>query len=176
MRHVKPTVFAACLMVLLMTPVLYAGYGCCGGGQGFGPGGKGGFALGDLSKEQQEKVNALRIDLLKKQEATRSDLAKKRIEFMELNSKENPDESALQKKREEMWALQDQMRNERRSFQTSVRALLTPEQRAKLGGFGPGGNCPMGFGGCGAGRGPGRGAGCCRGAGGWQGGAGPQSM
>jgi Spy/CpxP family protein refolding chaperone len=162
MRHVKAAVFVTCLMVLLSTPVLYAGYGCCGGGPGFGPGGKGGFAWGDLSKEQQEKLNSLRIDLLKKQEAIQSDLAKKRIEFMELTAKDKPDEQALQKTREEIWALQDRMRTERRAFQTSLRALLTPEQRSKLGGFGPGAGCPMGMGGCGAGRG----AGCCQGMGG----------
>lgn len=165
MRHLKPTVFVACLMVLLVTPALYAKSGCCGGGPGFGPMGKGGFAWGDLSKEQQEKVNALRIDLLKKQQGLQSDMAKKRIEYMELTSKDNPDEKAIQKTKEEIWSLQDSMRNNRRAFQTSVREVLTPEQRSKLGGFGPGAGCPMGSGGCGAGRG----AGCCKGPGGWQG-------
>lgn len=160
MRHAKATILAASLMVLLITPVLYAGFGCCGGGPGLGPMGRGDALWGDLSKEQKQQVDALRLDLLKKQQAIQSEMAKKRIESMELASKDKPDEQAIQKKREEMWALQDQMRNERRDFQTKLSGLLTPEQRSKLGGFGPGMGCPMGMGGCGAGAGR---------MGGWQG-------
>ncbi|MCX5873268.1 MAG: hypothetical protein NTY51_08555, partial [Deltaproteobacteria bacterium] len=64
----------------------------------------------------------------------------------------------IQKKKEEIWALQDQMRNEGRTFGTKIRALLTPEQREKLGaGMGGGRGC------CGQGGGGGMGAGGGRG-------------
>jgi len=168
MRHAKATILVASLMALLIAPPLYAAGGCCGGGPGFGPMGKGNAIWGDLSKDQQQQVSALRMDFLKKQEALRSDLSKKHIEMMELTSKDNPDDKAIQKNREEIWALQDQMRNEGRAMQTKLQGLLTPEQRAKLGTFGPGFRCPMGMGGCGAGLGA---AGCCQGRGNWQGGS-----
>ena len=161
MKLAKATILTASLLVLLITPALYAGPGCCGGGPGFGPMGRGGAFLGDLSKEQQQQADALRLDLFKKQQAFQNELSKKQIELMELAAKTNPDEQTLQAKREEMWKLQDQMRNERRAFQTKLMGLLTPEQRSKIGAFGPGGGCPMGMGGFG----------CGRGAGGWQGAA-----
>jgi len=162
MKSNKVAVLAASVMVLLLASVLYAGPGGWGGG----PGGMGRGAAfwGDLSKEQQDKMSSLRLDFLKKQEALREQMAKKRIELMELASKDKADDTAIEKKREEIWKLQDQMRNERRAMSTQLRSVLTPEQRAKFGGFGPGAGCPMGMGpGFGGGRGFG---GCCGGRGG----------
>jgi Spy/CpxP family protein refolding chaperone len=158
MKSKKVAVLAGSVMVLLLASVLYAGPGGMGMGSAF---------WGDLSKEQQEKMNSLRLDFLKKQEALREQVAKKRIELMELASKDKADEDAIQKKREEIWKLQDQLRNERRAMSTQLRSVLTPEQKAKFGGFGPDAGCPMGMGpGCRGGRGFGRGWG-----GGWGGSA-----
>ncbi|MBI4965585.1 MAG: periplasmic heavy metal sensor [Desulfomonile tiedjei] len=170
MKFNKVTVLAASLLVLLLASVLYAGPGGWGGGPGAM--GRGGAFWGDLSKEQQEKVTSLRLESLKKQEALREQMAKKRIELMEMTSKDKADEGAIQKTREEIWALQDQMRNEGRAMSTKLRSVLTPEQKEKFGNFGPGAGCGFGggrgFGGCcgggqagfGGGRGPG---GCCGG-------------
>jgi hypothetical protein len=99
-------------------------------------------------------------------EALRSEVAQKRIEMLDLASKDKPDEQAIEKKRQEIWALKDSMRNDRRAMGTKIRSLLTPEQKQKLGpfagigmdkgGMGFGGGCPM------MGRGSG-GKGCCGG-------------
>jgi len=141
------------VMALLAAASVYAGQG----GMGSGPGmGKGAAMWGDLSKEQQAQVATLRVEFMKKIHPLRTEMGQKRIELTELASKEKPDEQVIQKKREEMWALQDAMRNERRAMTTKFRALLTPEQREKIGPMGAG----MGFGGgigrCGFG-GPGEG-------------------
>jgi Spy/CpxP family protein refolding chaperone len=101
----------------------------------------------------------MRTEFMKKQEAVRSQMAQKRIELLELASKDKPDEQAIEKKRQEMWALQDQARDERRAMGTKFRALLTPEQRQKLGPVGMGMGFGRGAGGCGFGAGCGGGAG-----------------
>lgn len=158
MRFTKATVLAASIAVLLMASAASAQMSCCPGGAG-----KGAAAWGDLTPEQQKQVTTLRDEFFKKQETLRSDMAKKRIELMELAAKEKPDEQVIEKKRQEVWDLQDAMRNEQRSMGTKFRALLTPEQKQKLGpmglGFGavgPGDSCcslrgGKGCGGC-AGR------------------------
>jgi Spy/CpxP family protein refolding chaperone len=119
--------------------------------------GPGGAVWGDLTKEQQKQVETLKLDLLKKTEPLRAQMSQKRIEMMELTSKDNPDEQAIEKKRQEIWDLQDTMRNERRAMSTKFRSVLTPEQRQKLGAFGPGAGMGGGFGG---GQGMGRGRAC----------------
>lgn len=169
----RPTVIAlATVMVLVMACTVYAGprgWGGC-----WGPGGKGGV-LKDLSDDQRKQFSEQRLAFMKKIQPLRAEIGKKRIELMELASKDTPDEEAIQKKKEEIWALKDTIRNERRAFKTKMRSLLTPEQRKKLGpfggGFGPGGGFGKGKrfgGGKGWGGGcPGWGGGCP----GWGGGS-----
>ena len=155
MKSTKVVIPVALLIALFMAVTVYAGPGRWGG-DGMGPGGA---VWGDLTKEQQKQVESLRLDLLKKTEPLRAQMSQKRIEMMELTSKDNPDEQAIEKKRQEIWALQDSMRNERRAMSTKFRSLLTPEQRQKLGALGPGAG--MGCGGrFGAGQGMGRGNAC----------------
>jgi Spy/CpxP family protein refolding chaperone len=146
--------------VVLAASVAFAGQGpgwCCGMGRG--------QVMANLTPEQQKQVTALRLEFLKKTEPLGTQMRQKRIELMELAAKDKADEQTLEKKRQEIWDLQDKMRNERRAFQTKFRSLLTPEQKQQLGpgagmGFGPGGGCGFGRGGCcGAGKGFGRGMG-----------------
>jgi len=155
MKSTKVVIPVVLLIALFMAVTVYAGPGRWGGGC-MGPGGP---VWGDLTKEQQKQEESLRLDLLKKTEPLRAQKSQKRIEMMELASKDNPDEQAIEKKRHEIWALQDSMRNERRAMSTKLRSLLNPEQRQKLGAFGRGAGmgCGDGFGG---GQGMGRGRAC----------------
>ena len=152
------------MMIFLVASAAFAQQmGCCSGGAGTG-----GAIWGDLTSDQQKQVTALKNEFFKKQETLRSDMAKKRIEIMEMASKESPDEQAIDKKKQEIWALQDAMRNEGRAMGTKFRALLTPEQKQKMGpgGSGFGGmnlGTGGGFGGGGCGFGGGRGCGGCAG-------------
>ena len=105
MKSTKVVIPVALLIALFMAVTVYAGPGrCCGGGGGMGPGGA---VWGDLTKEQQKQMESLRLDLLKKTEPLRAQMSQKRIEMMELASKDSPDEQAIEKKRQEIWALQD---------------------------------------------------------------------
>jgi Spy/CpxP family protein refolding chaperone len=168
MRKSKMALGLIVAMSLLVASSVFAA-GPCGGCPGFG-GGKGmGFGAGlaqidNLTKDQQDKINTEKTDFLKKTEVVRSQKALKRIELMDFAAKNPQDEATIQKKKEEIWALQDQMRNEGRAFGTKIRSLLTPEQREKLGVAGLGrGFCghggPGGMGGCRQGKGGGMGFG-----------------
>ena len=130
------------VMAALVASALWAGPG--GMGKGFGPGAA---VWNELSKDQQTQINTLRIEFMKKANAIKSQIGQKRIELAELANTPKPDEAAIQKKREEIWALRDAMVKERRALGTQVRSVLTPEQREKLG--------AMGFMGGGFGMGPG---------------------
>ncbi len=152
-----------CVAALAAFSTAYAQPACCPALN------KGGSLYSELNPDQQKQVTQMKTDHLKALEGIRSEMAKKRIESLELTSKDQPDEKALQKVREDMWALQDKARNENRAFSTKFRALLTPEQREKLGPAGlgmglGGGRCGMGQGG-GFGMGQGRGCGFAAGGG-----------
>ncbi|MFH0959883.1 MAG: periplasmic heavy metal sensor [Pseudomonadota bacterium] len=155
------------LSLLVASSVFAAGpYGAgpgLGGAMGMG-GGAGLAKIDNLTKDQQDKINAEKTDFLKKTEVLRSQKALKRIDLMDFAAKNPQDESTIQKKKEEIWALQDQIRNDRRAFGTKIRSLLTPEQREKLGVTGLGrGFCghggPGGMGGFRQGKGGGMGFG-----------------
>ncbi len=158
MRFTKLAILIGSMAILLLGSTAFA-QSCCGVGPVNGP-----AVWSDLTPEQQKQATALRTEFLKKQEALRSDMAKKRIEMMELASKEKPDEAAIEKKRQEIWGLQDDMIKESRSMGVKFRGLLTPEQKQKLAsmgprfqGPGPGGCCGLGANaGCGGclGKGP----------------------
>ena len=145
MKSTKVMIPVALVIALFLAVTVYAGPGRWAGGMG-----PGGAVWGDLTKEQQKQMESLKLDLLKKTEPLQAQVSQKRIEMMELASKDSPDEKAIEKKRQEIWSLQDAMRNDRRAMSAKFRSLLTPEQRQKLGAFGPGAG--IGCGGCFAGR------------------------
>jgi Spy/CpxP family protein refolding chaperone len=140
MKSYRSMMVVVSLGVLLMVSSVYAGPRGMGFGSGMCPGGGMGqwAATLDLTPEQQKQAQALRIEFMKKQEELRSQIAKKRIELLETTTSGAADEPTIEKKKQEMWALQDAARNERRAMGTKFRAILTPEQRQKLGPFGPG--------------------------------------
>jgi len=139
---------ATSLMVFLMAYAAYAG--CWGWGSGPGPRGSSWGVWKQLSKDQQKQAESLRLEFFKKMETLQGELGRKRVEITELASKDSPDEQAIQKKREEIWALRDAMRKERRELGTKMRSLLTPEQRKEIGPYGrlfPRGGYGPGYGG-----------------------------
>jgi Spy/CpxP family protein refolding chaperone len=117
-------------MVVLVALVVSAP-AFAGDGKDHGKGMRGFLSL--LSADQQKQAKAFKLDFLKKTEPIRAAVGKKKIELKELAYKDNPDENALQKKKEEIWALKDQLRTERRALKKDLRALLTPDQRGKIG-------------------------------------------
>lgn len=161
MKGKVAVIAAASLMVFLMAFAAYAG--CWGPGPG--PRGSSSGIWKQLSKDQQKQAESMRLEFFKKMETLQSEMGKKRLELMELAAKDSPDEQTIQNKREEIWALRDAMRKERRELSTNMRSLLTPEQRKEIGpygrlsprgGYGPGGCFYGGGRGSRGGYGPGR--------------------
>lgn len=157
MRNSKMIVGLVGAMTLMAVSTVFA-FGPCGAGCGFGQGmGKCPIlaSVDTLTKEQKDQISTLRTEFLRKQVMLRSQVAQKRIDLMELANKSPQDETAIQKKKEEIWAIKDELRNDRRAFGTKIRSLLTPEQREKIGVWMGRGAGPCGAGGCGMGMGMG---------------------
>lgn len=123
----------------------------------------------NLNDDQKDKAKDLMTEFMKKKEALRAEVGKRKVELMELTSKDELDEAAVEKKMEELWAAKDKMRAAKREMAKKFLSILTPEQKKDLGplwmgfggrGFGKGWGCGFrrGFG-HGKGHGMGRGKG-----------------
>lgn len=164
-----------------------AGSFAVAGGWGRG-GGAGRYEALGLSQEQTGKMEALGAECRREAEPLRKELFGKREELRKLWANPDLNAQAITAKQGELRALQEKMQAVRLQCETERRALLTPEQKARLAELrpGPGGGCGgpgaracRGPEGAGSGRGcGGPGAGGCRGpegseAGrGWRGGCG----
>jgi len=123
----------------------------------------------DMTPEQQEKIDALRVAQVKQMAPMRADLKVKEIELDALWRADEPDAKKIVAKVKEIGEIKEKIEIARINHQFEVRKLLTPEQRKamKKMGMGPGmmgrgmgrgmrgmmrgqmGGCPMGGGGCG---------------------------
>lgn len=148
MKISKSVSIIALAMIIGALGVLQAEARCPGMGacQGMGP------VWFSLKDDQKQKAKELMTEFMKKKEALRAEIGKKKVELMELTSKDKWDDAAIEKKLEELWAAKDENRAAKREMGKKFRSLLTPEQRKDLGPFW------MGFGGKGFGKGFGR---CC---------------
>jgi len=135
-----------------------AGYGP-GSGMGYGPMGSSGPAL-NLTAEQNQKIQAMRESFFKESLPLRNEMQIKQLELRTLWAQTNPDQEKILAKQKEINALRAQMQEKATKNRLEMRKVLTPEQQAQLGaygpGFGPGSGPGMGMRG---GFGPGRGMG-----------------
>jgi Spy/CpxP family protein refolding chaperone len=126
-----------------------------------------GPAVPDMTPEQQEKIDALRVAQVKQMAPMRADLRVKEIELGALWRADEPDAKKIIAKVKEIGDINEKIEIARINHQFEVRKLLTPEQRKAMRkmGMGPGmlgrgmrrgmrgmmrgqmGGCPMG--GCG---------------------------
>ena len=141
-----------------------AGYGP-GAGPGYGPRDSWGPGL-NLTAEQNQKIQAMRESSFKETLPLRNDMQIKKLELSTLWAQTNPDQEKILAKQKEINALRAQMQEKATKNRLEMRKVLTPEQQAQLGaygpGFGPGSGPGMGMkGGFGPGRGMGN-AGCPR--------------
>ncbi|MHB8204669.1 MAG: Spy/CpxP family protein refolding chaperone [Desulfomonilaceae bacterium] len=86
----------------------------------------------DLTKPQRDQIVSMQVDLIKKVTSLKAELGTKRAEMLQLVTKDNPDETAIEKKREEFWTTKDAIRAARRSFTKQLGNVLTPEQKKKM--------------------------------------------
>jgi Spy/CpxP family protein refolding chaperone len=117
MRVSRILVVVAGFAILFTASLASAGPWGAGPGWGMGPRG---MMWSNLTPDQQRQVTSIRLDFLKKQEALRGEIGRKKIEFAKLANSPNTDERLMEKKRQEIWALQDKMRNEGRAMGTKI--------------------------------------------------------
>jgi Spy/CpxP family protein refolding chaperone len=106
-------------------------------------------ALG-LSADQVGKLHALALNSEKASVQNRAQMETAQIELRELMRGENPDQSAIDRKIDELSALRGKMQKQHVDTMLAAKAVLTPEQRAKIktfmenrGAGGPGGGHMM---------------------------------
>jgi Spy/CpxP family protein refolding chaperone len=88
-------------------------------------------ALG-LSDEQVARLHKIGVDAQKASVQTRADMQLRRIELRELMRADNPDQSAIMAKLDEVNALQGKMQKQRVETMLSARSVLTAEQLKKV--------------------------------------------
>ena len=136
-----------------------AGYGPGEYGPGHGP--RGAWAGLNLTPEQKQKMQALQEKFLKENLPLRNEMQIKQLELRTLWAQSNPDEEKILSKQKEINALRAQLQEKGTKNRLEMRKILTPEQQAQLGAYGPGFGMGYGMKGgmMGGGFGPGRGMG-----------------
>ena len=86
----------------------------------------------NLTKEQQEKMQSLRIDFQKETLPLRNEMQIKRLELQQLWMADELDEEAIVAKSKEISALRNQLEENMIRHRIAVTKVLTKEQRAKL--------------------------------------------
>ena len=163
----KKTIVAVLVVTLLVTAgvAMAQGWGRGPGygpesGPGYGPRGAWGPAL-NLTPEQNQKMEALREGFLKETLPLRNEMQIKQLELRTLWAQTNPDQAKILAKQKEINALREQLQEKGTKNRLEMRKILTPEQQAQLGAYGPGFGMGHGMKGgmMGGGLGPGHGMG-----------------
>jgi Spy/CpxP family protein refolding chaperone len=138
-----------------------SGYGP-GSGPGYGPRGAWGPGL-NLTSEQNQKLQALQESFLKQTLPLRNEMQIKQFDLRTLWAQSNPDQGKILAKQKEINALREQLQEKGIQNRLEIRKILTPEQQAQFGIYGPGYGMRGGMmaGGFGPGRGMGYGTGYC---------------
>jgi len=170
-REMKKMIIAVLAIALLATAgvAMAQGWGRgMGSGPGYGPGSGPGpgprGALGpalNLTPEQTQKMQALRESFFKETIPQRNELQIKQLELRTLWAQTTPDQEKILAKQKEINALRAQLQEKTTMHRLEMRKVLTPEQQAQLGAYGPGFGPGYGMRGgmMGGGYGPGRGMG-----------------
>jgi Spy/CpxP family protein refolding chaperone len=83
----------------------------------------------DLTKEQQEQIKALRVELMQTMQPLRNELGEKKAQFRTLTTQEKVNMNKVNQLIDEMGKLHTKMMKLKASHQQSIRQLLTDEQR-----------------------------------------------
>jgi zinc resistance-associated protein len=129
----------------------------------------GGFDRLNLTADQKTKLTQMQEKNFKELLLLRNEMQTKRFELQTLWSTPKPDKSKILAKQNELNALREKKQAKTTEFRLQARSILTPEQIAQVGTFGPGTGMgggrgfghgrgmggKMGYGPCGGGYGPG---------------------
>ena len=108
-----------------------------GMGSGPGPGGAWGAGL-NLTPEQNQKMQALRESFFKETLPLRNEMGIKQLELKSLWAQTNPDQDKILAKQKEVNASREKLQEKATLHRLEMRKILTPEQQAQLGAYGPG--------------------------------------
>jgi Spy/CpxP family protein refolding chaperone len=86
--------------------------------------------LPDLTDDQMAKIKTLRIEMLKKINPLKAQIAEKRAHIKSLSLADTPDMKAIDKSIDELSVLQAKLMKIMAKFRQDVRATLTADQRA----------------------------------------------
>jgi Spy/CpxP family protein refolding chaperone len=146
---------------LILVVALVAGFALAWG-PGFGRGFGFGPPFGNLTPEQSSKIQALQQAYLKEMAPVQQELLAKGTELRSLWLAPKPDPAVITAKQKEVFDLQSRLQEKATNLGLEIQKVLTPEQKARLGTYGPRmrRGPGMGFGpGRGVGSGPGFGPG-----------------
>jgi Spy/CpxP family protein refolding chaperone len=163
-KKMKKMIVAVMMVSLLATAGLAMAQGWGrGAGMGYGPdyGPRGAWGPGlNLTAEQNQKIQAMKESFFKETLPLRNEMQTKRLELKTLWVQTNPDQEKILAKQKEINALRAQLQEKSTKNRLEMRKVLTPEQQAQLGAYGPGFGPGFGPGpGMKGGFGPGRGMG-----------------
>jgi Spy/CpxP family protein refolding chaperone len=102
-----------------------------GGGQ-YGGGYHGKSWKKDLTKEQKDKLRAIKLDYLKKKMPLKAKMKAIKTDLALLMIADAPDMKAIDKKIDEMLAVKKELKKLKVMHKINVRKELTPEQRVKF--------------------------------------------
>lgn len=122
----------------------YRGHGGMGPGYGYGFPERMSAAL-NLSAEQSEQIQSLRVAHLKEIQPLRNSLYAKSQELKLLWLEKTPDQEKIQAATREIRAIRDQITDKSIQHRLAVMKVLTPEQQAKLQSYGPGSGAAPGW-------------------------------
>jgi len=88
-----------------------------------------GNGIPDITDKQKEEIKTLRTAHMKEAQQIKNQMDIKRAELKALQTTENPDLDAINKKIEERSALRVDLEKKTAAFKQSVRALLTDDQK-----------------------------------------------
>ena len=106
-------------------------------GPGYGPRGAWGPGL-NLTAEQNQKMQALRESFFKETLPLRNEMQIKQLELRTLWAQTNPDQEKILAKQKEINTLRAQLQEKATKNRLEMRKILTPEQQAQMGAYGPG--------------------------------------
>jgi len=86
----------------------------------------------ELTTDQQAQVEAIMIEFQESNKMKKLDAKEKEVQLEKLMVADKPDEKAIMAKVDEIMALRTDLRKASIKNKLEIRALLTPEQRAKF--------------------------------------------
>ena len=86
----------------------------------------------DLSDEQQEQIDALRLEHYKTMKPLRDEMAEIRLEKQQLMTADDPDLNAINQVIDKQTDLNNKIQKLRAEHRVDMRSLLTDEQRMQL--------------------------------------------